>query len=122
MIVSTSKAPEAIGPYSQEIIANGMVFASGQIPIDPASGNIPDNIEAQAAQSLRNLKAVLEQAGTSLEQVVKTTIFLMNMEDFATINKIFQQFSDKIPPVRSTVQVSRLPKDVHVEIEAIAIV
>lgn len=121
-IISTSNAPSAIGPYSQGIAATGTaVFVSGQIPIDPATGSVAGSgIDAQARQSLSNLKAVLAAAGASLENVVKTTVFLADMNDFAAMNTVYSEFFTENCPARSAVQVARLPKDVKVEIEAIA--
>ncbi len=122
--VSTNKAPSAIGPYSQGIIAKGTaVFISGQIPIDPATGSVAgSSIEAQARQSLNNLKAVLEAAGAGLENVVKTTVFLTDINDFAVMNAIYAEFFTENHPARSAVQVAKLPKDVKIEIEAIAFI
>lgn len=119
--VSTGKAPAAIGPYSQAISAGGFIFVSGQLGIDPGTGSFagPD-AAVQAAQALRNLGAVLEAAGSSLERVVKTTIFLAEMEDFQRVNEVYASFFTDVKPARSTVQVARLPKDGRVEIEAIA--
>ena len=119
-VVSTSTAPAAIGPYSQAIIANGFLFLSGQIPIDPETGIVPDGIEAQTQQVLKNMSAILSSVSLSTENVVKTTIFLKNMDDFATVNAIYASYFPANPPARSTVQIARLPKDVLIEIEAIA--
>ena len=119
-VVSTSKAPAAIGPYSQAIRANGLLFLSGQIPIAPETGNVPDGIEAQTQQVLKNMSAILASENLSTENVVKTTIFLKNMDDFATVNAIYATYFPVNPPARSTVQIARLPKDVLIEIEAIA--
>ena len=120
-IISTPNAPAAIGPYSQAVRAGSLLFVSGQIPLDPASGQLVENtIQAQAARSLENLKAILTQAGGTLDNVVKTTVFLKDMEDFAEMNRIYQTFFAADCPARSAVQVGRLPKDVLVEIEAIA--
>ncbi len=120
--VATQKAPQAIGPYSQAIKANGLVFASGQIPIDPANGQIiAGDIAAQTERVLKNLGAVLAAAGSSLERVVKTTVFLKNMSDFPRMNDVYGRFFTKEPPARSTVEVARLPKDVLVEIDVIAL-
>ena len=119
-VVSTSKAPAAIGPYSQAIRANGLLFLSGQIPIEPETGNVPDGIEAQTQQVLKNMSAILTSVNLSTENVVKTTIFLKNMDDFATVNAIYATYFPINPPARSTVQIARLPKDVLIEIEAIA--
>lgn len=119
--VSTDKAPGAIGPYSQAIVTGGLVFASGQIPIVPESGKIAEGaIEEQTRQAIENLKQVLEAAGSSLEKVVKTTVFIKNMSDFAKINAIYAEFFFDPFPSRSCVEVARLPKDVLVEIEAVA--
>jgi 2-iminobutanoate/2-iminopropanoate deaminase len=119
--VSTDKAPAAIGPYSQAIAAGEFIFVSGQLGIDPTTGSFagPD-AAAQAAQALRNLAAVLEAAGSSLGRVVKTTIFLADMEDFGRVNEVYGSFFTGVKPARSTVQAARLPKDGRVEIEAIA--
>lgn len=119
-IISTKDAPAAIGPYSQAIAVNGLVYTSGQIAIDPASGSIDaQGIEAQTEQVIRNLKAVLEAAGSDLTKVVKTTCFLQNMSDFAAFNGVYEKyFTGK--PARSCVEVSALPKGALVEIEAIA--
>lgn len=120
-VISTSKAPAAIGPYSQAIEVNGMVYTSGVIPVDPATGVIPEGVEAQATQAIGNLIHLLEAAGSSASNVVKTTVFIKNMDDFATINKIYASFFTGAYPARSCVEVARLPKDVLIEIEAIAI-
>lgn len=120
-IISTTSAPAAIGPYSQAIEVNGMVYTSGQIPVNPATGEIPEGIEAQAEQVLKNVKSLLEAAGTSLGNVVKTTVFIKNMEDFGTINAIYANYFEKNCPARSCVEVARLPKDVLMEMEAIAV-
>lgn len=123
-IVATAKAPSAIGPYSQGVAASGTaVFVSGQIPIDPATGSIAGgDIITQARQSLSNVRAVLEAAGAELKNVVKTTVFLADMNDFAAMNTVYSEFFTENYPARSAVQVSRLPKDVKVEIEAIAFI
>ncbi len=121
--VQTDKAPKAIGPYSQAIIANGFVFCSGQIPIDPATGNLIDGtIEDETRQVLKNLGAVLEAAGSSYDDVVKTTVFLQDMNDFAKMNAVYAEFFKAPSPARATVQAAGLPKNVKVEIEAIALV
>jgi len=121
--VQTDKAPKAIGPYSQGIIANGFVFCSGQIPIDPATGDLnTGTIEEQTRQVLKNLAAVLEAAGSSLDEAVKTTVFLQDMNDFAKMNAVYAEFFKAPNPARAAVQVARLPRDVKVEIEAIALV
>jgi len=121
-VVITEHAPQAIGPYSQAIKAGGFVFVSGQIPIDPTSGLIVRaEVAAQTDRVLQNLKAILTAAGTSLDNVVKTTVFLKSMGDFAAMNEVYARFWKKAPPARSTVEVSRLPKDVLVEIDVIAL-
>jgi 2-iminobutanoate/2-iminopropanoate deaminase len=120
--VKTDKAPKAIGPYSQGIVANGFVFASGQIPIVPATGELNvGTIEEQARQVLSNLGAVLEAAGSSLNDVVKATVFLQDMNDFSRMNAVYQEFFQAPYPARAAVQVARLPRDVKIEIEAIAV-
>ncbi|HLG81879.1 MAG TPA: RidA family protein [Bradyrhizobium sp.] len=120
-VVKTGNAAPAAGPYSQAIGTDALVFASGQLPIDPASGEMPNGIEAQTRQSLANLAAVLEAGGASLGTVVKTTVFLKNMSDFAVMNGIYAEHFKEAPPARSTIEVARLPKDALVEIEAIAL-
>ena len=120
-VISTTNAPAAIGPYSQAIEANGFVFASGQIPVNQETGEIPEGIEAQAEQVMKNVKNLLEAAGTSVDQVVKTGVFIKNMDDFATINGIYAKYFAKDCPARSCVEVARLPKDVLLEMEAIAV-
>ncbi len=118
--ISTDKAPAAIGPYSQAIELNGVVYTSGVIPVNPATGEIPEGVEAQANQAFSNMKALLEASGTNMEQVVKTTVFIKEMNDFATINEIYAKYFTGVFPARSCVEVARLPKDVLLEIEAIA--
>jgi 2-iminobutanoate/2-iminopropanoate deaminase len=121
--VQTDKAPKAIGPYSQGIIANGFVFCSGQIPIDPATGELNTGaIEEQTRQVLKNVGAVLEAAGSSYDDVVKCTVFLQDMNDFAKMNAVYAEFFKAPSPARAAVQVARLPRDVKVEIEAIALI
>lgn len=120
-IISTDKAPAAIGPYSQAIEVNGMVYTSGMIPVNPATGEIPEGIEAQAEQAIGNLAALLREAGTSTDNVVKTTVFIKNMNDFAKINEIYAKYFTGDYPARSCVEVARLPKDVLIELEAIAV-
>ena len=121
-IISTEKAPGAIGPYSQAIKANGMVFCSGQIPIDPATGNfVSDVVAEQTEQVLKNLSEVLVAAGSSLDEVVKTTVFLADMNDFAEMNEVYSRFFSENKPARATVQAARLPRDARVEIECIAL-
>ena len=119
-IISTDKAPAAIGPYSQAVEAGGFVYASGQIPIDPATGNIPEGIEAQAKQALTNVKNLIEAAGLTLDNVVKTSVFIKNMGDFAKVNEIYATFFTKDYPARSCVEVSALPKGVLIEVEVVA--
>jgi len=120
-IVSTDKAPAAIGPYSQGVKVGNLLFTSGQIPLDPATGTFPEGIQAQARQSLTNVKAILAEAGVSMDQVIKTTVFLKDMNDFAAMNEVYATFfTEGNYPARSAVEVARLPKDVLVEIEAIA--
>jgi 2-iminobutanoate/2-iminopropanoate deaminase len=120
--VQTDNAPNAIGPYSQAIRANGFVFASGQIPLDPATMQIVDGgIREQTERVMNNLSAVLKAAGSSLDRVVKTTVFLADLTDFVDMNEIYGRFFKDTPPARSTVQVSRLPRDVRVEIDVVAL-
>ena len=122
-IISTTEAPSAIGPYSQAVQAGGMLFVSGQIPIDPASGElVQGGVEAETRQVLNNLKAILEAAGSSLEKVVKATLFIADMNQFGTINAIYAEYFQTDPPARACVEVARLPKDVQIEIEAVALV
>jgi 2-iminobutanoate/2-iminopropanoate deaminase len=120
--VQTESAPAAIGPYSQAIIANGLVFTAGQIPLDPATMELVggEDIAAQTDRVIENLKAILEKAGASLSSVVKTTVFLKDMNDFAAMNEVYGRHFGTHRPARSTVQAARLPKDVKVEIDAIA--
>ena len=120
-IVNTNQAPAAIGPYSQAIALNGLVITSGQLPIDPATGAFPEGIAAQTRQSLTNVKAILAEAGVSMDQVVKTTVFLSDMNNFGAMNEVYATFfSEGNYPARSAVEVARLPKDALVEIEVIA--
>jgi 2-iminobutanoate/2-iminopropanoate deaminase len=121
--ITTDKAPGAIGPYSQAIKADGMVFCSGQIPIDPATGEFVSSVVGeQTEQVLRNLSEVLSAAGTSLDKVVKTTVFLVDMDDFAEMNEVYARFFSENKPARATVQAARLPRDARVEIDCIATV
>lgn len=121
-IVSTDKAPGAIGPYSQAIKGGGMVFCSGQIPIDPVTGEfVSDKVAEQTEQVLRNLSEVLRAAGTSLDNVVKTTVFLADMNDFSEMNEVYGRFFNENKPARATIQAARLPRDARVEIDCIAI-
>lgn len=121
-IISTDKAPAAIGPYSQAIEVGNMVFTSGVIPVIPATGEIVEGgIEAQAKQAIGNLIALLEESGVPAENVVKTTVFIKDMNDFAKVNAVYSEFFQKDCPARSCVEVARLPKDVLIEIEAIGV-
>ena len=121
--VETASAPAAIGPYSQAIIANGFVYTAGQIPLDPASGQLVEgDIAEQTRRVMQSLQAILEAAGASLQTVVKTTVFLQDMNDFAAMNGVYAEYFGNHKPARSTVQAARLPRDVKVEIEAIALV
>ena len=121
-VVSTPAAPKALGPYSQALVAGGFVFCSGQIPIDPATNSIEAaTVEDQTRQSIKNLSAVLEAAGSSLSNVVKTTVFIKDMNDFAAVNGVYAEMFGDTNPARSCVEVARLPKDVKVEIECIAV-
>jgi 2-iminobutanoate/2-iminopropanoate deaminase len=120
-VITTSDAPQAIGPYSQAISIDTLVFCSGQIPLTPAGAVAEGDIGVQTRQVLTNLKAVLESAGSSLAQVLKTTVFLADMNEFAAMNTVYAEFFTTQPPARSTVQVARLPRDARVEIEAIAL-
>jgi 2-iminobutanoate/2-iminopropanoate deaminase len=121
--ISTDSAPKAIGPYTQAIIANGFAFLSGQIPLDPATNTlIEGDIAAQTERVLQNIRAVLEACGSSLGQVVKTTVFLKDMGEFAKMNEVYGRHFSENPPARSTVEAARLPRDVRVEIDCIALV
>ncbi len=120
-VISTENAPAAIGPYSQAIEVNGMVYTSGVIPVVPSTGEIPEGSKEQAKQALTNLSNLLEAAGTSMDNVIKTTVFIKEMDDFGTINEVYATFFKGDYPSRSCVEVARLPKDVMLEIEAIAI-
>lgn len=122
--ISTEHAPAAIGPYVQGVDLGSMIMTSGQIPVDPKTGNVADNIAAQAHQSLENVRAIVEAAGLKVSDIVKTTVFVKDLNDFATVNATYEAFftEHKAPfPARSCVEVARLPKDVKIEIEAIAI-
>jgi len=122
-IISTDRAPRAIGPYSQAVSSGNLVFASGQIPIDPATGEfVAGGIAEQTEQVMRNLRAVFEAAGVELSQVIKTTVFLADMEEFTAMNEIYGRFFGENPPARATVQAARLPRDARVEIDAIALI
>ena len=121
-VIATDLGPKAIGPYSQAIKANGLVFLSGQIPLDPATQQLVEgNVAAQTERVLQNITGILEAAGTSLLRVVKTTVFLKSMNDFAAMNEVYGRHFSADPPARSTVEVARLPKDVLVEIDVIAL-
>lgn len=120
-VIATDKAPAAIGPYSQAIEVNGMVYTSGIIPVDPATGAIPEGSANQADQAFRNMSNLLEAAGTDMSKVVKTTVFIKEMNDFAAINEVYAKYFPEPYPARSCVEVARLPKDVMLEIEAIAL-
>lgn len=121
-VISTEHAPAAIGPYAQAVAANGMVYTSGQLPIDPATGAFPEGIAAQTRQSLTNVKAILAEAGVGMDRVVKTTVFLSDMNNFAAMNEVYAEFfSEDGYPARSAVEVARLPKDALVEIEVVAV-
>ena len=120
-IISTSQAPAAIGPYAQAVENNGLVITSGQLPIDPATGTFPEGIQAQTRQSLTTVKAILTEAGTDMDHVLKTTVFLSDMNNFAAMNEVYATFfTEGSYPSRSAVEVARLPKDALVEIEVIA--
>lgn len=121
-VIQTNNAPQAIGPYSQAIMANGTLYVSGQIPVVPATGAIvSDKVEDQARQVMENVKAVVEAAGLTLEDVVKTSVFIKNMDDFGTINAIYSEYFKTDCPARACVEVARLPKDVLLEMETIAV-
>lgn len=119
-IIKTDKAPAAIGPYSQAVEVNHMVYTSGVIPVNPATGEIPQGAEKQAEQAFSNLAALLEAAGTGMEHVIKTTVFIKDMNAFGTINEVYAAYFKEPYPARSCVEVARLPKDVLIEIEAVA--
>jgi 2-iminobutanoate/2-iminopropanoate deaminase len=120
-IVATEAAPRAIGPYSQAVISRGLVFVSGQIPLDPAKGQmVAGDIAAQTERVLENLRAILEASGSSLDRVIKTTVYLADLEDFPKVNEVYARYFPSAPPARATVQVARLPRDARIEIEAIA--
>ena len=121
-VISTSKAPKAIGPYSQAIRANGLVFVSGQVAIDPATQQVIEgDVGTQTERVMKNLSAILAAAGSRLDQVLRCTVFLKSMDDFAAMNAVYGKYFSSAPPARSTVEVSRLPKDVLVEIDVIAL-
>ncbi|WP_138495183.1 RidA family protein [Paenibacillus pinistramenti] len=120
-VIATTHAPGAIGPYSQGISIGDLVYTSGQLGMDPAAGELADGVAAQTAQSLRNVQAILEAAGSGLDQVVKTTVFLKDMNDFVKMNEVYSTFFTEPYPARSAVEVARLPKDAQVEIEVVAL-
>ena len=121
-VISTDKAPAAIGPYSQAIEVNGMIYTSGMIPIDPSTGElVTGSVEAQAEQAISNVEALLAASGSSIEKVVKTVVFISNMDDFGKINEVYAKHFKEPYPARSCVQIARLPKDVAIEIEAVAV-
>jgi 2-iminobutanoate/2-iminopropanoate deaminase len=121
-VIATNDGPKAIGPYSQAVKANGFVFVSGQVALDPATQQLTNgDVAAQTERVLQNLSGILKAAGSSLQQVVKTTVFLKNMSDFAIMNEVYSRHFTQAPPARSTVEVARLPKDVLVEIDVIAL-
>lgn len=121
--VATDKAPKAIGPYSQAVVSNGMAFVSGQIPLDPVSGQVVHgDIAVQTARVLENLRAVLEACGAGLDRVVKTTVYIQDMREFAQMNEVYAKYFAQDPPARATIEAARLPRDVRVEIDAIAMV
>jgi len=121
-IISTEHGPKAIGPYSQAVKANGFVFTAGQVALDPATGSVVGaEIKAQTERVMENLKGIVEAAGSTMHKVVKTTVFLKDMNDFAAMNEVYARYFPAAPPARSTVEVSRLPKDVRVEIEVVAL-
>jgi len=121
-IVTTEEAPKAIGPYSQAVVAAGLVFTSGQVGFDPATGEfVPGGVKEQTEQVLRNISKVLEAAGSGLDRVLKTTVYLADMDDFAAMNEVYGRFFTEQQPARSTVQAARLPRDARVEIDVIAL-
>jgi 2-iminobutanoate/2-iminopropanoate deaminase len=121
-IIQTEKAPKAIGPYSQAIKSDNLLFISGQLPIHPISGELSGDIQTQTRQALENLKSILAAAGSTVESVLKTTVFLKNLDDFNTFNAIYQEYFPKDAPARSTIEVSRIPRGALIEIEAVAVV
>ena len=120
-IISTDKAPAAIGPYSQALEVNGLIYTSGMIPVIPETGEIVEGIKDQAMQALKNVKSLLESAGSGMDKIVKTTVFIKNMDDFAAVNEVYASFFSGDFPARSCVEVARLPKYVLIEVEAIAL-
>lgn len=122
IIISTEKSPAAIGPYNQGIVANGFLFTSGQLPINPVTGEVPSTIEEQTVQVLDNLKAIVEAAGSTMGKVVKCTVYIQNMSDFAVMNQIYSTYFPTNPPARACVEISKIAKEALVEIDAIAII
>ncbi|MCR5508441.1 MAG: RidA family protein [Lachnospiraceae bacterium] len=120
-IISTDKAPAAIGPYSQAVAVGALIYTSGMIPVDPDTGHMVSGIREQTRQALTNVKSLLEAAGSSMNKVIKTTVFIKDMNHFAAVNEVYATFFDSDPPARSCVEVSRLPKDVLIEVEAVAV-
>ena len=120
-IISTNNAPKAVGPYSQAIEANGTLYVSGQLPVNPTDGSVPESIEAQTEQSLKNIGAILTEAGYTYKDVVKSTVLLTDMNDFAEMNEVYAQFFEAPFPARSAVAVKTLPKNARIEIECIAV-
>ena len=121
-VINTNNAPEAIGPYSQGVIVGDFVYTSGQIPLNPATGELVTDIKLATKQSMENIKAILEEAGTSLNNVVKTSIFLKDLNDFASVNEVYGEFFKENPPARSCFQVAKLPMDAPIEIEVVAVI
>lgn len=121
-VINTNKAPKAIGPYSQATVGNGTVYVSGQLPIDPETGNISDSIEEQLEQSMKNVLAIVEAAGAKVEGILKCGLFIKDMSLFPRINAAYEKFFDVEPPARFVVEVSRLPRDAQIEIDAIAMI
>lgn len=121
-VISTKGAPGAIGPYSQAIKVGNFVYTSGQIPLDPVSGELISDIRKATERSLENVKAILEEAGTSMDKVVKTVVFLKDMNDFVAVNEVYARYFTENPPARSCVEVSKLPKDAVIEIEVVALI
>jgi 2-iminobutanoate/2-iminopropanoate deaminase len=121
-IISTEKSPSAIGPYNQGIVAGGVLYTSGQLPIHPETGEVPSTIEEQTAQVLENLKAIIEAAGTTMDNVVKCTVYIQNMSDFVAMNQVYSTYFSDNPPARACVEVSKMAKNALVEIDAIVMV
>ena len=121
-IISTAKAPAAIGPYSQGVKIGDLIFTSGQLPVNSETGEMPSDIKEATKQSLENIKAILEEAGSSLDKVIKVVVFIKDMNDFAKVNEVYRTYFTENPPARSCIEVARLPKDAVIEIEAVATV